>query len=276
MGIDASISFETVAPETFLGPPTHGTANYYHQRVRSWEMARHTLYWQFSKRFLFSLNGARTPVAIGWQKFTQFYNSTTNFIDWIRLPMFVLLGGSGQFWLRSFAFIIFLPIVPLLPYRFIKTRNRPDLHPHMLDMLTFGIYKLMYSLVCILGGIRSMLVFFPNHGHKPNLVEMEKKGDERCIWLREDFMKDTGGQRDLRGEAQQILLDDEAAQAQAEAVMGGVEEQEMTEAAVVNALTETAEGGGKLEQQEVAVVNVTRRPSWTPHDEQLPTVHEVR
>ncbi len=72
-------------------------------------MARHTLYYQFAKRFLFSLNGARTPVAIGWQKFTQFYNSTTNFIDWIRLPMFILLGGSGEFWLKSFAFILFLP-----------------------------------------------------------------------------------------------------------------------------------------------------------------------
>ncbi|KAJ1022348.1 hypothetical protein NDA13_005258 [Ustilago tritici] len=270
MGIDGSISFETVAPETFLGPPTNGTANYYHQRVRSWEMARHTLYWQFSKRFLFSLNGARTPVAIGWQKFTQFYNSTTNFIDWIRLPMFVLLGGSGQFWLRSFAFIFFLPIVPLLPYRFIKTRNRPDLHPHMLDMLTFGIYKLMYSLVCILGGLRSILVFFPNHSHKPDLVEMEKKGDERCIWLKEDFMKDSGGQGDLRGERQQILLDDEAtAQTQAEAEREG---EEMTEAAVVNTLTADIEK--QAGQQGVAVVNVARRPSRTPHDEQ--TAHEVR
>lgn len=270
MGIDASISFETVAPETFLGPKTHGTPNYYQQRVRSWEMARHTLYWQFSKRFLFSLNGARTPVAIGWQKFTQFYNSTTNFIDWIRLPMFVLLGGSGQFWLRSFAFIFFLPIVPLIPYRFIKTRNRPDLHPHTLDMLTFGIYKLMYSLVCILRGIRSMLVFFPNHGHKPNLVEMEKKEDERCIWLREDFMKNSGGQGDLRGEEQQILMDKQAAQAQAE-MQEEAAEGEMVEAAVVNTLTAQGE-----KQQETAVVNVARRPCGTPHDEQLPTVHEVR
>lgn len=270
MGIDGSISFETVAPETFLDPPKNGTANYYHQRVRSWEMACHTLYWQFSKRFLFSLNGARTPVAIGWQKFTQFFNSTTNFIDWIRLPMFVLLGGSGQFWLRSFAFIFFLPIVPLLPYRSIKTRNRPDLHPHMLDMLTFGIYKLMYSLVCILGGLRSMLVFFPHHSHKPNLVEMEKKGDERCIWLKEDFMKASGGQGDLRGERQQILLDDEAtAQTQAEAEREG---EEMTEAAVVNTLTADIEK--QAGQQDVAGVNVVRRPSRTPHDEQ--TAHEVR
>ncbi|SYW79486.1 uncharacterized protein UBRO2_03170 [Ustilago bromivora] len=270
MGMDGSISFETVAPETFLGPHKNGTANYYHQRVRSWEMARHTLYWQFSKRFLFSLNGTRTPVAIGWQKFTQFYNSTTNFIDWIRLPMFVLLGGSGQFWLRSFAFFFFLPIVPLLPYRFIMTRNRSDLHPHMLVMLTFGIYKLMYSLVCILGGLRSMLVFFPNHSHKPNLVEMEKKGDERCIWLKEDFMKDSGGQGDLRGEHQQILLDDEAtAQTQAEAEREG---EEMTEAAVVNTLTADIEK--QAGQQDVAVFNVVRRPSRTPHDEQ--TAHEVR
>ncbi|SNX83955.1 uncharacterized protein MEPE_02663 [Melanopsichium pennsylvanicum] len=267
MGIDASISFETVAPETFLGPPSAGTANYYHQRVRSWEMARHTLYWQFTKRFLFSLNGARTPVAIGWQKFTQFYNSTTNFIDWIRLPMFILLGGSGQFWLRSFAFIFFLPIVPLIPYRFIKTRNRPDLHPHMLDMLTFGIYKLMYSLVCILGGIRSMLVFFPNHAHKPTLMEMEKKGDERCIWLRDDFMKNSGGQGDLRDEPQQILLDDEAL---AEAVAIEEEQgQEMVETALVSALPSNAEEG------QVNAINVKRSPSRSPPEE-LPTVHEIR
>lgn len=241
MGIDASISFETVAPETFLGPPTAGTPNYYNQRVRSWEMARHTLYWQFSKRFLFSLNGARTPVAIGWQKFAQFYNSTTNFIDWIRLPMFILLGASGQFWLRSFAFIVFLPVVPLLPYRFIKTRNRPDLHPHLIDMLTYGIYKLMYSVVCVFGGIRSMLVFFPNHGHKPNLVEMEKKQDPRCIWLRDDFMKNSGGQGDLRDEPQQIMLDDAAAAVAAATVVQMAKEQhEVAEAGRVNALPSIA------------------------------------
>ncbi|KAI3487765.1 hypothetical protein L1887_48246 [Cichorium endivia] len=254
----------TVAPETFLGPPVNGTGNYYHQRVRSWEMARHTLYWQFSKRFLFSLNGARTPVAIGWQKFTQFYNSITNFIDWIRLPMFVLLGGSGQFWLRSFAFIIFLPVLPLLPYRFIKTRNRPDLHPHMLDMLTFGVYKLLYSVVCILGGLRSMLVFFPNHSHKPNLIEMEKKGDKRCIWLRDDFMANSGGQGDLRDEPQQILVDEEVLEAAA------VDEQEQEQdSAVVAALPEHAPQA--QEMQEVAVVDVAL-PSRSR--EELPTVHE--
>ncbi|KAJ9474530.1 hypothetical protein PHBOTO_005005 [Pseudozyma hubeiensis] len=273
MGIDASISFETVAPETFLGPPTAGTPNYYNQRVRSWEMARHTLYWQFSKRFLFSLNGARTPVAIGWQKFTQFYNSTTNFIDWIRLPMFILLGGSGQFWLKSFAFIIFLPIVPVLLYRFVKTRNRPDLHPHLIDMLTYGIYKLMYSVVCVFGGIRSMLVFFPNHGHKPTLAEMEKSKDPRCIWLRDDFMKNSGGQGDLRDEPQQILLDDAAAAAEEEEEEDAVIE-EAQAVAVLPSVTVTPQGE---EQPTVAVLNVPRRPSKvTPIDEQLPTVFEAR
>ncbi|GAC98054.1 hypothetical protein PHSY_005642 [Pseudozyma hubeiensis SY62] len=270
MGIDASISFETVAPETFLGPPTAGTPNYYNQRVRSWEMARHTLYWQFSKRFLFSLNGARTPVAIGWQKFTQFYNSTTNFIDWIRLPMFILLGGSGQFWLKSFAFILFLPIVPILLYRFVKTRNRPDLHPHLIDMLTYGIYKLMYSVVCVFGGIRSMLVFFPNHGHKPTLAEMEKAKDPRCIWLRDDFMKNSGGQGDLRDEPQQILLDDVAVAAEGEEA--GLEEAQVV--AVLPSVTVTPQGE---DQPAVAVLNLARGPSRvTPIDEQLPTVFEAR
>ena len=261
MGIDASISFETVAPETFLGPPTAGTPNYYNQRVRSWEMARHTLYWQFSKRFLFSLNGARTPVAIGWQKFTQFYNSTTNFIDWIRLPVFILLGGSGQFWLRSFAFFLFLPVVPIVLYRFIMTRNRPDLHPHMLDMLTFGVYKLLYSVVCIFGGIRSMLVFFPNHKHKKNLLEMEKDGDERCIWLKDDFMRGSGGQGDLRGEEQLILVPVEE---------GECEREEAVESALVTALPE-----GEAKAEEVAVVNVARQVSRSPQDEQLPTLFEA-
>lgn len=271
MGIDASISFETVAPETFLGPKTAGTPNYYNQRVRSWEMARHTLYYQFAKRFLFSLNGARTPVAIGWQKFTQFYNSTTNFIDWIRLPMFILLGGSGEFWLKSFAFILFLPILPLIPYRFIKTRNRPDLHPHLIDMLTYGIYKLLYSVVCIFGGLRSMLVFFPNHGHKPTLTEMEKMNDGKCVWMREDFMQESGGQGDLRDEVQQILLDDEL-----EAEMEDEEEEEaQQEAALVQTLPETGEGEQGGEAAGVAVVNVTRRMSRVKVDK-LPTVHVIR
>ncbi|EST09326.1 hypothetical protein PSEUBRA_000919 [Kalmanozyma brasiliensis GHG001] len=270
MGIDASISFETVAPETFLGPKTAGTPNYYNQRVRSWEMARHTLYYQFTKRFLFSLNGARGPVAIGWQKFTQFYNTTTNFIDWIRLPMFILLGGSGMFWLKSFAFILFLPILPLIPYRFIKTRNRPDLHPHLMDMLTYGIYKLLYSIVCIFGGIRSMLVFHPNHKHKPTLTEMEAAKDERCIWMREDFMQQSGGQGDLRDEPQMIMLDDEAELEREEQQEEAEQGAEMTEAALVNTLPENGEKGG-----EAASINVLRRPS-TRISHELPTVHEGR
>lgn len=204
MGIDASISFETVAPETFLGPSRGGAANFYTQRVRSWEMARHTLYWQFAKRFLFSLNGATTPVAIGWQKFTQFYVSTGNFIDWIRLPVFVILGGSKDFWLRSFGFFLFLPMLPLIPYRFWKVRKRPDLHPHMLDMLTYGIYKLLFSFVCILGALRGMLVFFPNHKHKPNLVEMENADDPRCIWLRPAFMEEAAANARKQDEEEQL------------------------------------------------------------------------
>lgn len=278
MGIDASISFETVAPETFLGPPTAGTPNYYNQRVRSWEMARHTLYWQFTKRFLFSLNGARTPVAIGWQKFTQFYNSTTNFIDWIRLPMFVLLGNNEQFWLKTFAFILFLPVVPLLLYRFIKVRNRPDLHPHLIDMCTYGIYKLLYSVVCVLGGLRSMMVFHPNHKHKPTLTELEKANDPRCIWLRDDFMLNTGGQGDLRDEPQQIMMDGDVAAAAVVQMEGEAqqEEDEAAEAEMVATLPSISVTPQVEDEPEVAVLTITRRATRSPADEQLATVHEAR
>jgi hypothetical protein len=126
------------------------------------------------------------------------------------------------------------------------------------------VYKLLYSVVCILGGLRSMLVFFPNHSHKPNLIEMEKKGDKRCIWLRDDFMANSGGQGDLRDEPQQILVDEEVLEAAA------VDEQEQEQdSAVVAALPEHAPQA--QEMQEVAVVNVAL-PSRSR--EELPTVHE--
>ena len=115
-----------------------------------------------------------------------------------------------------------------------------------------------------------MLVFFPNHGHKPNLVEMEAKGDERCIWLRDDFMKNSGGQGDLRDEPQQILLDDQAL-AESEAMEERQQMHETTDTALVAALPSSATP--KDEMGQVAMVNMTRLPSRSPHEE-LPTVHE--
>ncbi|CDW97863.1 hypothetical protein [Sporisorium scitamineum] len=68
--------------------------------------------------------------------------------------MFIFLGGSGEFWLRSFAFFLFAPIIPVLLYQFLMVRNRPDLHPHLLDMPTYGIYNLLYSVVGGQGDLR--------------------------------------------------------------------------------------------------------------------------
>ncbi len=81
-------------------------------------------------------------------------------------------------------------------------------------------------------------MFFPNHGHKPTLTEMEKMNDGKCVWMREDFMRESGGQGDLRDEVQQILLDDEV-----EAEPEEEEEQRQQEAALVQTLPETGEIG---------------------------------
>ena len=96
-----------------------------------------------------------------------------------------------------------------------------------------------------------MLVFFPNHSHKPNLLEMEKADDKRCIWLRDDFMKNSGGQGDLRDEPQQILLD---------------------ETVLENEMAEHEE----QRQDMVDTTLVAALPSSRSPLDELPTVHEIR
>lgn len=183
LDVEATIQFNTLAPTTFMGVPL----NYYQQRVRSWEMARHTLYWQFLKRYAFSLNGQRNPIGILWQKFAQTYTLLCNLVDFLRAPVLVLTIAYPNYWVIHPIFFFCLPMLPLIPYKLWKIRHRSDLQPEWKYCFTYSMYKVLYSVVSVLGLIRSVFMHWPAITHKPTLAEMEEAQDSRCVWLRPEF-----------------------------------------------------------------------------------------
>ncbi|MEO5968968.1 MAG: hypothetical protein ABIQ95_03500, partial [Bdellovibrionia bacterium] len=174
---DAGVSLATEVPESLFGPPL----NFYQQRVRSWEMGRHSIYGQFVSN-LFSLNGQNTVSGFVVQKSFQFYAVLSNTADWIRVPLFVVMGVNPQFWIKVAGFTA-APIIPLLIFKYTKAEKRPDLDIGLGAIFTFPIYKSISTITSILGAIRTLCVYWPNYTHKPNIPELEKNNDPRCIWL---------------------------------------------------------------------------------------------
>jgi hypothetical protein len=94
IAFDATCVLETEVPTTVLGPGL----NWWNQRYRSWEMGRHGRLIAFADRMLLSLNGQTTPWGIFTQKFIHLYSIATIIVDWVRIPVFVTMGGDPNFW----------------------------------------------------------------------------------------------------------------------------------------------------------------------------------
>ncbi|KIW01793.1 uncharacterized protein PV09_06965 [Verruconis gallopava] len=187
IAFDTRCVLETEVPSTIFGQGL----NWYHQRVRSWEMGRHGRLFAFIDRLFFSLNGQRAPWAILAQKFVYIYSIACIVIDWIRVPVIVTMGTNGNYW-RQAGLLTLASILPLMWFRYISCRRRPDLRPTFWGSLTIPVYKQLYALVSIIGAIRSVVYYFGGHKLPKTIKEMVADKDERCLWLDPRFETNPG------------------------------------------------------------------------------------
>ncbi|KAK1047283.1 hypothetical protein LTR74_017794 [Friedmanniomyces endolithicus] len=178
VGFDATCILETEVPTTVFGKGL----NWYHQRVRSWEMGRHGRLLAFFDRLLFSFNGLRNPIAILAQKFILFYSIACVIVDWVRVPVIVTMGANGAYW-RQAGLLSLVSCFPILWFKYVSCRRRPDLQPTFWGAVTIPLYKQLYYLVSVIGGIRALVFYIGGHKRPLTVKQMISSGDERVLWL---------------------------------------------------------------------------------------------
>ncbi|KAK0953130.1 hypothetical protein LTR91_024005 [Friedmanniomyces endolithicus] len=178
VGFDATCILETEVPTTVFGKGL----NWYHQRVRSWEMGRHGRLLAFFDRLLFSFNGLTNPVAIFAQKFILFYSIACVIVDWVRVPVLVTMGANGAYW-RQAGLLSLVSCFPILWFKYVSCRRRPDLQPTFWGAVTIPLYKQIYYIVSVIGGVRALVFYIGGHKRPLTVKQMIKAGDERVLWL---------------------------------------------------------------------------------------------
>lgn len=178
IGFDAACVLETEVPATVFGKGL----NWYHQRVRSWEMGRHGRLLAFLDRFFLSLNGLKNPIAILAQKFILFYSVACIIVDWVRVPVIVTMGTNGDYW-RQAGLLSLVSIFPILWFKYVSCRRRPDLQPTFWGAVTIPLYKQLYYFVSVIGAIRALVFYIGGHKLPLTAKQMIDAGDERVLWL---------------------------------------------------------------------------------------------
>lgn len=180
IGFDSSCVLETEVPTTVFGKGL----NWYHQRVRSWEMGRHGRLLAFLDRFFFSFNGLslKKPLAILAQKFILFYSVACIIVDWVRVPVIVTMGANGDYW-RQAGLLSLVSIFPILWFKYVSCRRRKDLQPSFWGAVTIPLYKQLYYFVSVIGAIRALVFYIGGHKRPLTVKQMIKVGDERVLWL---------------------------------------------------------------------------------------------
>jgi hypothetical protein len=184
IAFDATCVLETEVPTTVLGPGL----NWWNQRYRSWEMGRHGRLLAFADRMLLSLNGQTTPWGIFAQKFIHLYSIATIIVDWVRIPVFVTMGGDKNFW-RLGCCLMMGATLPILGFKYFNARHRPDLQPRFWAAMTYPLYKQLYSLVSIFGAIRAVLFYAGGHKKPKTIKKMILDNDPNAMWLDPRFDK---------------------------------------------------------------------------------------
>jgi hypothetical protein len=178
IAFDATCVLETEVPTTVLGPGL----NWWNQRYRSWEMGRHGRLFAFFDRMCLSLNGQTTPWGIFTQKFIHLYSIATIIVDWVRIPVFVTMGGDPNFWRLGIP-LMMAATLPILGFKYFNARHRPDLQPRFWAAMTYPLYKQLYSLVSIFGAIRGIIFYFGGHKKPKTIKNMIKDNDPNAVWL---------------------------------------------------------------------------------------------
>ncbi|KAG9185960.1 hypothetical protein G6011_02516 [Alternaria panax] len=178
IAFDATCVLETEVPTTILGPGL----NWWNPRHRSWEMGRHGRLIAFADRMLLSLNGQTMPWGIFTQKFIYLYSIATIIVDWVRVPVFVTMGGDPHFWRLGIPLML-AATLPILAFKYFNARNRPDLQPRFWAAMTYPLYKQLYSLVSIFGAIRAVIFYAGGHKKPKTIKNMIKDNDPNAVWL---------------------------------------------------------------------------------------------
>lgn len=187
IAFDARMILETEVPTTILGPGL----NWWKQRKNSWEMGRHGRLLAFVGRLFLSLNGQNTIQGVLEQKFIHLYAIASIVVDWVRVPVLVTMGGNLHYW-RQALLLTLVSILPLLAYKYISCRRRPDLQPGFWASMTYPLYKQLYSLVSVFGAIRSVMYYIGGHKRPKTIRQMTKENDERILWLDPRFETNPG------------------------------------------------------------------------------------
>lgn len=74
-------------------------------------------------------------------------------------------------------------------YKFVKARDRPDLEPALIPVLTFPLYKFIYQVVSCLGVLRCIFFYWPSYKHTKTIKEWER---EDIFWLDDRFISNPG------------------------------------------------------------------------------------
>jgi cellulose synthase/poly-beta-1,6-N-acetylglucosamine synthase-like glycosyltransferase len=177
IAFDAQVTLATEVPSTVLGPGL----NWCKQRVKSWEMGRHSLIWKLI-RHLFRLNGQRTIAGILMQKFLFLYTLACLVIDWVRIPVLVALGAHKEYWIFFFS-LAFVACLPPLLYNYISCHHRPDMRIGLVTIATYPFYKQLYSFISVFGAVRWALFYIGGHVRAKPIRKMLEDGDDACFWL---------------------------------------------------------------------------------------------
>ncbi len=169
MVLAAGSWFDTEAPTSYFGE----TPNLFEQRVRSWEMGRQVYFFKIIEPFFTVWRSTFTENC--FLKWAQFYDIYTNFSDWWRLPLLVIMGSDPSFWGRVVEFYAY-NIIPALAWNYLKLplSGRTDLQIPIRACLTLPIYKVTSSALAFGGAIRAVTIYLPNFRAKLTIDEIEK------------------------------------------------------------------------------------------------------
>lgn len=101
------------------------------------------------------------------------------------------MGTNAAYWRQAGA-LTFASVLPLMYFKYISCRHRSDLEPGFWGSLTYPVYKQLYSLVSIIGAVRSVVFYIGGHKMPMTIKEMVEKKDPQAFWLDERFETNPG------------------------------------------------------------------------------------
>jgi hypothetical protein len=123
------------------------------------------------------------------------------------------MGTNGHYW-RQAGLLTLASILPLLWFKYVSCRRRVDLRPGLWGSLTYPVYKQLYSLVSIIGAIRSVVFYIGGHNMPKTIRQMVKEQDPQAFWLdprfenNPGFLADEGEAKSAAAQTQEVQCEE--------------------------------------------------------------------